>query len=45
MADTTGGDAFAAGFLLAVASDRAAVDATVAGHRVARAAIEAVSAG
>ena len=46
VADTTGaGDAFAAGFLLAVASGSLAVDATVAGHRVARAAIEAVSAG
>jgi sugar/nucleoside kinase (ribokinase family) len=43
--DTTGaGDAFAAGFLLAVAAGSMAVEATVAGHRTARAAIEAVSA-
>lgn len=45
VADTTGaGDAFAAGFLLAVASGSLAVEATVAGHRTARSAIEAVSA-
>jgi sugar/nucleoside kinase (ribokinase family) len=45
VADTTGaGDAFAAGFLLAVASGSLAVEATLAGHRTARAAIEAVSA-
>jgi sugar/nucleoside kinase (ribokinase family) len=42
--DTTGaGDAFAAGFLLAVAGGSLAVEAAVAGHRTARAAITAVS--
>ncbi len=44
--DTTGaGDAFAAGFLMAVASGALAPEAAAAGHRVARAAIESVSAG
>ncbi len=44
--DTTGaGDAFAAGFLMAVASGSLAVEAAAAGHRVARAAISNVSAG
>jgi sugar/nucleoside kinase (ribokinase family) len=42
--DTTGaGDAFAAGFLLAVAGGALAVEAAAAGHRTARAAITAVS--
>jgi sugar/nucleoside kinase (ribokinase family) len=44
--DTTGaGDAFAAGFLIAVAGGSSAVEAAAAGHRVARAAISRVSAG
>ena len=44
--DTTGaGDAFAAGFLLAAAGGALAVEAASAGHRAARAAIMAVSAG
>lgn len=43
--DTTGaGDAFAAGFLLAVSSGSLAPEAAAAGHRTARAAIQAVSA-
>jgi sugar/nucleoside kinase (ribokinase family) len=42
--DTTGaGDAFAAGFLLAVAGGAFAAEAAAAGHRTARAAITAVS--
>ncbi len=44
--DTTGaGDAFAAGFLIAVASGLLAVEAASAGHRSARDAIMSVSAG
>lgn len=43
--DTTGaGDAFAAGFLLAVSTGSLAPEAAAAGHRTARAAIQAVSA-
>jgi sugar/nucleoside kinase (ribokinase family) len=43
--DTTGaGDAFAAGFLLAVSTGSLAAEAAATGHRTARAAIEAVSA-
>jgi sugar/nucleoside kinase (ribokinase family) len=44
VADTTGaGDAFAAGFLLAVASGQLAVPAAIEGHRAAREAIVQVS--